>query len=77
MTELTPRQAEILDFIRTFVEAKGYPPTVQEIALWFNIASLNGVACHLAALEKKGCIAREKGKPRTIRVVKTPSACGA
>ncbi len=58
---ITKRQHEILEFIRDKIENRGFPPSIREIGEAFNIASPNGVMCHLKALEKKGCIERNKG----------------
>jgi repressor LexA len=58
---ITKRQHEILDFIRDKIENRGFPPSIREIGEAFEIASPNGVMCHLKALEKKGFIERNKG----------------
>jgi repressor LexA len=58
---ITKRQHEILDFIRDKIENRGFPPSIREIGEAFQIASPNGVMCHLKALEKKGFIERNKG----------------
>lgn len=58
-SQLTERQREIYDFIRSKIEGRGYGPTVGEIGGAFDIKSPNGVMCHLKALEKKGLIIRE------------------
>jgi repressor LexA len=58
---VTKRQHEILDYIRDKIENRGFPPSIREIGEAFQIASPNGVMCHLKALEKKGCIERNKG----------------
>ena len=52
-SQLTERQREIYDFIKSKIESRGYGPTVREIGLAFEIRSPNGVMCHLKALEKK------------------------
>ena len=64
---LTPRQAEVLEFIRANMAY--YSPTVRQIAQQFNIRSPNGVTGHLNALEKKGVIRRHPGKARNIEVI--------
>lgn len=64
---LTKRQREILGFIESESSRRGIPPTVREIAARFGIASPNGVACHIKALEDKGYIVREPGLSRGIR----------
>ena len=66
---LTPRQKEIYDFIRAKMEKRGYPPTVREIGVAFEIKSPNGVMCHLNALVKKGLITREAQSARAIQLV--------
>jgi repressor LexA len=66
---LTQRQREILDFISSSIVERGYPPTLREIGLHFNIRSTNGVNDHLKALEKKGHLRREDLKSRAMRPV--------
>jgi repressor LexA len=67
--KLTPRQQEILDFIRNTVEVLGAPPTRAEIARAFGFASANAAEDHLKALAKKGAINLEPGSARGIRLV--------
>jgi repressor LexA len=66
---LTHRQREILDFISTSIDRRGYPPTLREIGEHFGIRSTNGVSDHLKALEKKGFLTREDLKSRAMRPV--------
>ena len=67
--KLTPRQQEILDFIKNTVEVLGAPPTRAEIASAFGFASPNAAGDHLKALAKKGAINLEPGTARGIRLV--------
>jgi repressor LexA len=67
--QLTQRQRDILDFIATSIDRRGYPPTLREIGEHFGIRSTNGVSDHLKALEKKGFLAREDLKSRAMRPV--------
>jgi repressor LexA len=67
MKELTPRQREVLTFIRKCINAH-YPPTVREIADHFDI-SVKGAYDHLAALKKKGSISMGRGS-RTIELIR-------
>lgn len=67
--KLTPRQQEILDFIRNTLESLGAPPTRAEIAQAFGFASPNAAEDHLKALAKKGAIVLEHGSARGIRLV--------
>lgn len=69
---LTPRQREILNFIRSWIEQWGYAPTVREIGAHFKIRSPNGVRGHLKALEAKGFISRDPFRSRAMRVVEGP-----
>jgi repressor LexA len=68
-SQLTERQREIYDFIRSKIESRGYGPTVREIGQAFDIKSPNGVMCHLKALEKKGLIKREGFSARAIQLL--------
>lgn len=68
LERLTPRQREIYNFVRDKICNRGFGPTVREIGEEFDIASPNGVMCHLRALEKKGLITREANKSRAIQL---------
>jgi repressor LexA len=63
---LTPRQQEVLDFIRD--RTKSYGPTIREIMAEFGFTSPNGAVCHLVALERKGLIRRHANQVRGIEV---------
>src|SRR3954470_3715827 len=65
---VTPKQQKVLEFIRDRIIERGYGPTVREIGEYFEIASPNGVMCHLKALEKKGIISREPNMSRAIQL---------
>jgi repressor LexA len=67
-TELTGRQAEILEAIRSHIAEHGRPPSQPELARALGIASTNGVFKHLAALERKGAIELSPGLARGIRL---------
>jgi|SRR5688572_7044809 len=69
MQGLTKRQEQTLDFIRTSIRDRGYPPTLREIGEHMGIRSTNGVNDHLRALERKGYLRREDMKSRALRVV--------
>lgn len=72
MKELTPRQAEILQFIRDTLEETGYPPTRAEISHMFGFASPNAAEEHLKALSRKGAIELMEGTARGIRLPQPP-----
>ena len=74
MQGLTPRQQMVLDFIRTQITERGYPPTLREIGAYMGIRSTNGVNDHLQALERKGYLKRDDMKSRALRPVESSSA---
>ncbi len=69
MQGLTKRQAQTLDFIRSSIEQRGYPPTLREIGEFMGIRSTNGVNDHLRALERKGYLTREDMKSRALKLI--------
>ena len=56
---LTKRQKEILDFIRSYRAEHGISPTQREIRETFKLSSFGTVQKHLKRLEEKGALARE------------------
>ncbi len=66
---LTRRQEQILDFIRSEIHRKGYPPSVREIGEAVGLSSSSTVHAHLAALERHGYIRRDPTKPRALEVL--------
>jgi repressor LexA len=69
MEPLSPRQNDVLDFLREFLDSNGYPPTLREIARHLDISGTVAVVRHLEALEKKGWIRRQPGAFRSITLV--------
>lgn len=69
MDDLSPRQKQILDFIRAEVAKKGYPPSVREVGEAVGLSSSSTVHGHLGKLEKKGYIRRDPTKPRAIELL--------
>jgi repressor LexA len=67
--DLSTRQGQILDFIKKEIQEKGYPPTVREISKALGLSSPSTVHSHLAKLEEKGYIRRDKTKPRAMEVI--------
>lgn len=68
MQKLTPRQAEILSFIKRCLEDHGFPPTRAEIAQELGFKSPNAAEEHLKALARKGAIEMTPGASRGIRI---------
>lgn len=63
---LTKRQKEILDFIRSYRLEHGISPTQREIRETFKLSSFGTVQKHLKRLEEKGALAREWNRSRGI-----------
>ncbi|MEM1057169.1 MAG: S24 family peptidase [Bacteroidota bacterium] len=66
--QLTERQNQIYEFVRSHLRDEGIPPTVDEIRQHLGLVSTNGVHKHLQALERKGAIIRTPGVSRGIRL---------
>ena len=69
MAELTNRQNEILEYIKRYIVANGYPPTVREIAKAMGVSSPATIHAHLGNLEEKGVIKKESTKNRAIELL--------
>ena len=68
MSDLTPRQAQVLDLIRDYITSTGYPPTRADIATQLGFRSANAAEEHLKALARKGAIEMIPGTSRGIRL---------
>jgi repressor LexA len=66
MTYLTERQRDVLDFIAKKIDAEGVAPTLQEIADAFGFLSTASAQKHVAHLERKGFLQREKHQKRGL-----------
>jgi repressor LexA len=75
MEHLTPAQQKTLDFIREEAMAGRPTPTHREIAARFGYKSHRAAACHLEALKRKGYLASEKGKARSLSFNSAPLVC--
>lgn len=74
--KLGKRQLAIYDFIRSYSDEHGYPPSVREIGAAVGLASPSTVHMHLKVLEEQGLIKRDSKKPRTIEVMGKQAASG-
>ena len=70
MKELTRRQRDVLDFIENYLDEKGYPPSVRDIAAQFGLVSAAGVHKHIKALVRKGYLSKEDYLSRSIKILK-------
>ncbi len=64
---LTPKQLRVLTFIRDFTNARGYAPTMQELADDFGVSKVT-VFEHIAALQRKGYLERSRHKARSLQL---------
>lgn len=68
MFDLTPRQEQVLQLIRSYAEETGYPPTRAEIARILGFKSANAAEEHIKALARKGAIEIIPGASRGIKL---------
>ena len=74
LAPLTDTQAKILRFIEERLDAGASAPTCREICDRFDFKSPKAATDHLAALERKGYIARDRKQARGIRVLRRANA---
>ena len=67
--KITPKQQEILEFIKESILNRGYPPAVREICEAVHLKSTSSVHSHLETMEKNGYIRRAPTKPRAIEII--------
>ena len=72
MTYRDDRSRDIFNFICSYTEEQGFPPTLDEIAKDQGYKSNSGVIRHLDKLEKWGWIERYHGNARSIRILRRP-----
>ena len=71
MQPLTRRQREILDYLKEFIDERGYAPSLEEIGARFGLSSLATVHKHLMNLQEKGFIRRAWNRSRSVELVPT------
>jgi len=67
--KISKKQQEILEYIKSEILNRGFPPAVREICEAVNLKSTSSVHSHLETLEKNGYIRRDPTKPRAIEIV--------
>ncbi len=67
--KITEKQQEILDYMKSQIINRGFPPSVREICEAVSLKSTSSVHSHLESLEKNGYIRRDPSKPRAIEIV--------
>ncbi len=68
-SDLTARQGQILEVIRSWVDERGYPPSVREIGDAVGLNSTSSVQHQLLALQRKGYLRRDPNRPRAVGIV--------
>src|SRR5450756_1155487 len=74
---LTPRQKEILDFIRAYRQKRGLSPTQREICEEFGYSSFGTLQKHITLLLEKGVLVRDWNKRRSLVLAEEDKAAGA
>ena len=72
MAKLTRKQQEIYDYILSFTNEHGYPPSVREIGAAVGLKSPSTVHFHMKGLEEAGVIVKAEGKTRAISLPGVP-----
>ena len=67
--KISDKQREILEYIKSEILNKGYPPAVRDICEAVHLKSTSSVHAHLETLEKNGYIRRDPTKPRAIEIM--------
>jgi repressor LexA len=68
-TMLSNREEQVLEVVRAGVARRGYPPSIREIGDAVGLRSTSSVAYHLKALQEKGYLHRDRGRPRTVELL--------
>lgn len=66
MTQLTARNIQVLEFIKEYIGARGFAPSIREIAAHLGVSGTHGVVKHLDTLEREGHIRRMRGSSRGL-----------
>ncbi len=67
--KISAKQREILEYLKSQIINRGYPPAVREICEAVKLKSTSSVHSHLETLEKNGYIRRDPSKPRAIEII--------
>lgn len=67
--KISSKQKEILEYMKSQIINRGFPPSVREICEAVHLKSTSSVHSHLETLEKNGYIRRDPSKPRAIEII--------
>jgi len=66
---LTKRQAEVRNWIASFIDEKGYSPNYAEMCAGLGLRSLATISKHIRELERKGFVGRDFSRIRSIEIL--------
>lgn len=66
---ITKKQAQVLDFIKTYRTKNGYAPSLEEIKQKFKLASVSTSHYYITKLQEAGFLNKEHNQPRAISTV--------
>ena len=69
MTELTDTQRRVFDFVREKLLSGQSAPSLRELCEAFGWSSSRAAACHIEAIIRKGWLAADAGKARSLRLM--------
>ncbi|MCD5396503.1 MAG: repressor LexA, partial [Candidatus Pacebacteria bacterium] len=73
---LTKRQKQILDYIRDFIEEKGYSPSLEDIRRHFRLSSRSTAHYYVEILTQKGYLNKLNYQARAIELSDEKQASG-
>ena len=73
---LKQREQKILDYMKSEIKTKGYPPTVREICAALHIKSTSTAHKDIESLVRQGYLVKDPSKPRALMVVDPQEAFG-
>ena len=68
-TKLTVKQEQILNFLKSFITEKGFPPSIREICSAVGLKSTSSGHAYLETLERKGYIIKDSHNSRCIKII--------
>lgn len=68
LTDLTPKQREVLEKLMAFLQENSYPPSIQQLCQLCGVSSTSTIHFHLSALKKKGLIDWNPAEKRAVSV---------
>lgn len=65
---MTDKQSQVLEFIRAYIEIKGFSPSMQDVATGLNLRSRSNIHRIMHKLRKEGLISLKAYKFRTVKI---------